>query len=279
MTPLRAWIVRIVLLGLGSAGLASAAVWLASERRLHATETWPQPVLDAVPADEATVREGERLGRILGCPSCHGPAMAGAPVRDARTGLDLAAPNLTRVRHAYTNDALARAIRAGVDRDGRALYGMPARDFRHLSDEDVRRVIAWLRALPERADALARRGPGVGARLRLLVGRAVPDALAVGPVTPSSSEPDAATRGRYLAHVACGECHGATLEGDGARVPPLTVAVAYTEAAFAHLMRTGETPGGRDLTVMDDTARARFTHFTDEEIASLYAYLRQRAGQ
>jgi hypothetical protein len=30
---------------------------------------------------------------------------------------------------------------------------------------------------------------------------------------------------------------------------------------------------------MDDTARARFTHFTDEEIASLYAYLRQRAGQ
>ncbi|BCS32107.1 diacylglycerol kinase [Luteitalea sp. TBR-22] len=280
MTPLRHWLTRTAAAGAVLAGLAWGSTYLLTERRLHATSAWPVLPVGRVPADEAARRDGARLGRVLGCASCHGEGLSGARHEDARTGVDLVAPNLTRLVPAYGDDALARAIRAGVGRDGRALYGMPARSFRHLTDEDVRRLIAWLRTLPARADAVGARRLRLIDRLRLLAGVGMPDALTMAPAAPiRPSASDATTRGRYLAHVACGECHGATLEGDGARVPPLTVAVAYTEDAFRHLMRTGETPGGRDLWLMDDTARARFAHLTDEEIADLYAYLRSRAGQ
>lgn len=280
MTPLRHRLARAVLLALVAAAGASAALYVASERRLHATTAWPRTQVGAVPLDDATVRDGARLGHVLGCTNCHGPSLTGAPYHDTRLGLDMAAPNLTRLLPGYADDELARAIRDGVARDGRALYGMPARAFRSLADEDLRRIIAWLRRVPARGEPSPPRRVGVGLRARLLLGTAVPDALAAdasGPGLPATA--DMTDRGRYLAHVACGECHGASLDGDGALVPPLTVAVAYTDAAFAHLMRTGETPGGRDLDRMDDTARARFSHFTDEEVASLYAYLRARAGQ
>ena len=279
MTPLGRWGARAVVGATLVAGVAWGGVYVLSERRLHATSRWPIRAIGAVSADAASAREGQRLVRVLGCASCHGDGLAGARWQDARSGVLAVAPNLTRLVRAYDDDALARAIRAGVARDGRALYGMPARDFRHLTDEDVRDVIAWLRTLPLRPDAMDAHRLRLADRVRLLTGTAVPDALVVEPVSPADAGTDAAARGRYVAQVACGECHGATLEGDGGRVPPLTVAVAYTEEAFRHLMRTGETPGGRDLTLMDDTARARFVHLTDEEIADLYAYLRTRAGQ
>ena len=48
---------------------------------------------------------------------------------------------------AIPDDAVARAIREGVSHDGRALFMMPWRDFRHLSDEDVASVVVYLRTL------------------------------------------------------------------------------------------------------------------------------------
>jgi hypothetical protein len=63
------------------------------------------------------------------------------------------------------------------------------------------------------------------------------------------------------------------------KAPPLAIAAAYTDEAFRHLLRTGETPGRRDLDVMDDVARARFAHLTADEVAALHTYLRTRAAQ
>ena len=57
--------------------------------------------------------------------------------------------------------------------------------------------------------------------------------------------------------------------------PGLAVVAGYTPTAFATLMRTGKPVSGRDLVLMDDVARARFSHFDDAENAALYAYLRR----
>jgi hypothetical protein len=42
-------------------------------------------------------------------------------------------------------------------------------------------------------------------------------------------------------------------------------------------MREGVPLGGRDLEMMDDVARARFSLFSDEEVGDLYNYLHVRS--
>ena len=55
--------------------------------------------------------------------------------------------------------------------------------------------------------------------------------------------------------------------------PALSVVAGYSAAEFARLMREGVPKDGRKLGLMGGTARNRFSHFTDEEVAALYAYL------
>ena len=49
----------------------------------------------------------------------------------------------------WTDGEVIRAIREGVSRDGQALFPlMPYAGFRHMSDEDVYALVAYLRTLP-----------------------------------------------------------------------------------------------------------------------------------
>lgn len=49
----------------------------------------------------------------------------------------------------WTDGEIIRAIREGIGRDGRALFPMmPYEFFRHMSDEDVKSIVAFLRTLP-----------------------------------------------------------------------------------------------------------------------------------
>src|SRR5439155_23526308 len=62
-------------------------------------------------------------------------------------------PNITPDREtgagSWTDAQLARAIREGIGYDGRALFPfMPYQSYRHLSDEDLASVVAYLRSLP-----------------------------------------------------------------------------------------------------------------------------------
>jgi len=48
---------------------------------------------------------------------------------------------------------------------------------------------------------------------------------------------------------------------------------AYREEEFQSFLRTGVATGGRELPLMSDVARSRFSHFADDEVRALYAYL------
>ena len=91
----------------------------------------------------------------------------------------------------------------------------------------------------------------------------------------AARDPDA--EGAYLARTACAECHGVQLAGSDF-APDLRIAKGYTREQFAHFFQTGEALGGRDLPLMSEVARNRFSHFTDEEEDALYAYLMARAA-
>jgi hypothetical protein len=83
----------------------------------------------------------------------------------------------------------------------------------------------------------------------------------------------------------CNECHGFSLradvpwESDGRSPDLIAVMAGYGEADFQRLMREGVPIGGRDLELMDDVARGRFVHFTNDEVNDLYAYLKFRSDR
>ena len=266
----RAW--RMVAL----VAVACGVLFGVSEWRVRRAYDVPLRALPPLPTDAAAIDGGGRLARVLGCGSCHGADLAGAVVAEAGGLARLVAPNLTRRVPTYTDAELARAIRHGIARDGRALWAMPAQAYVHLADDDVRRLVAWLRRRPAGDGVEDSTSLGLLGRWMVVTGDLGPPAATLDHAqTRLPTDGDVVTRGRYLAHVACGECHGATLQGGlSGKAPPLAIGAAYTDEAFRTLLRTGRTPGERDLYLMDDAARERFAELTDEEIDALHAYTR-----
>jgi mono/diheme cytochrome c family protein len=191
----------------------------------------------------------------------------------------------------WTDDELARAIREGIGRDGRALFPiMPYEKFRSMSDEDVASVIVYLRSLKPIRNALAT--SHVPFPLNRLINN-VPRPIE-GPVVPDLSTPE--KRGQYIATVAaCADCH-TPMDAHGARIggidfaggntmpygewksaaaanitPAVNGIPYYTEALFIETFRTGKVRS-RELNEMMPTRYYR--EMTDADLKDLYAYLK-----
>lgn len=266
---------------LSIAAVAGVVLYVVSERFIHRTyDVALEPSID-VPTDAASIAEGERLARIRGCNGgCHGKDGVGGRVwDDGWLAGHAMAPDIAKVAREYSTPQLARVIRRGVRPNGESVQIMPAPMFYHLSDADLGRIIAFLRATPVTdANAYALHA-GPMWRWQMANGdwTAYPDDIAkMGARIAPADAADSVHYGEYLARTSCTECHGLDLAGqDG--TPNLTVAAAYSPADFSTLMRTGVALGGRELRLMSDVARSRFHYFTDTEIEALHAFLRNRA--
>ena len=113
-------------------------------------------------------------------------------------------------------------------------------------------------------------------RVGVIVGQFTPVADRIRQAPPATT--DTNDLGRYLALTSCTECHGQDFRGKDP-APDLRVIAAYDQPTFIRFMRTGTAVGGRELGLMSRVARSRFSHFTDDEVAALYGYLRGVAGQ
>lgn len=208
-------------------------------------------------------------------------------------------PNITPDRAsgvgAWTDGELLRAIREGVDREGRALFPiMPYFIFRHLSEEDARSLVVWIRSLP----AVSRGHPPkqVNFPVNLFI-RLVPQ-----PLSSPVAEPDAADRvayGGYLATIGrCGFCHSPR-QGQGPQPIPGRLFAGGNEfrGPFGVSYSPNLTP---DPSGLGDTSRDEFialfrrsasparvapeqntimawsayAGMTDEDLGALYDYLR-----
>lgn len=256
--------------------VAAVTVYLLSERILRRTYAEPRVEI-TVPNDSQSVIEGHRLAMVRGCSGgCHGTEIEGGVFIDNLLLARLIAPNLTAAVRQYSNADLVRIIRRGVRPDGSSLIGMPSEMFSGLTDADLGKILAYLRSRPLHPGPAPERRLGPVARVAFVAGglRPAPElvrkaALATG-TYPQDGDSTAA--GGYLARTSCTECHGVDLRGGGP-APDLRIAAGYSFEAFAGLMRTGKALGNRELPLMTQVARERFSHFTDQELRDLYVFL------
>jgi mono/diheme cytochrome c family protein len=209
------------------------------------------------------------------------------------TAMNLTPDPETGIGH-YTDDELARAIREGIGRDGRALFPiMPYGHFRSMPDEDLAGIVVYLRSLKPVRNPLP--SSAVPFPLNRLI-NGVPSPIDA-PVTADLSTPE--KRGAHIFRMAvCGECHSprdergnmpAGFEFAGgtpmayagrktiytANITPAVNGIPYyTEDLFVEVMRTGKVKS-RPLDPMMPTLYYR--NMTDQDLKDIFAHLKTLA--
>ncbi len=269
--------------------LVLATIYFLSERLLRRMYDVEGAAV-TVPTDAASITEGLRLATLRGCyGGCHGSGFGGEVFLDEPFPMNVLigrwlTPDLTALAEARTDAELERSIRHGVNAEGRSVLAMPSEMLAYLSDEDLGRILASLRAEPPAHGAPASRRLGPLVRFLLLRGEFEPAAAMIDhSVTPPTRTPTAPlTLGEYLAMTACTECHGLDLMGSPAAgpapaFPPLAVVAGYTRGQFGRLMKEGVPASELELDLMKDVALGRFANFTEAEVTALFTYLNAAA--
>lgn len=268
----------VVLLIVAAVGLS-----IAGGMRLNKTHDIQAEAI-TIPANEAALARGEHLVNVA-CKSCHGQDLSGDVIlNDPAIGAVYAA-NITGLGQTHTDADLIRAIRHGVDTDGRQLIIMPAESFIHFSAEDLGAIIAYLKTVPPVENEVP--PPQLAFMGRVLMGAGVFGnifpAEYIDHNQPFHTMPPIGANveyGQYLARF-CESCHGAGLTGaqpgdpESPPAPNLTPSshlASWSEADFIQTIRTGVTPEGRQLDP-NFMPWESFAKFDDEELKGLWMYL------
>jgi cytochrome c553 len=272
------WLGFVVAALAGVALLGFAYLYFASERELDHHYASVDDAALVIPTDALEIEEGRRIAQLGGCMHCHGDNFAGTVVDDIPNLVRLVAPNVSTLLPTYSDTQVATVLRKGVKPDGTSVLFMPSEMFRHLRDEDLARVIAFLRTKPAVTEGITEKTAlrPIG-RLIIANGDYKPGARAIESLPAPASGFDAndpVSRGRYLTMNFCSECHGQNLEGVAPiNAPALAVAKGYSIEQLSRLMHDGVGVGDRQFKLMTPTAKARFTQFTPEEIAAVHSFL------
>ena len=260
------------------AGLSISGLW-----RVH-TRTAPVPDVK-ITATATQIQRGQAIVDSF-CSACHSKTGRLTGGRDM--GRDLSVPigsfvssNLTpagQLRH-WSDGEIFRAIRNGIDADGRWLVIMSYTNAGKMSDEDIESLIAYLRSQPAAGAATANPPDEFSVLGLVMLGSGLlPTGKPVftGVVTAARKAPTA-EYGEYISRYQdCRECHGADLNGGkpGQMAPigpGLNLVKQWKREEFIATMRTGTDPYGHHL---GEQMPWRFIgRMDDEELTALYEYL------
>jgi cytochrome c553 len=267
--------------------LAAVVGWFSVQRQMSARFNRPVQEVTVANTPEQVERGAYLVRSIPGCEGCHAsdlttaiPLLDGRQVTDAAVLGEIYGPNLTpggRLKD-WTDGEIVRAIREGLDPDGRALFLMPSEDYNHLSDEDVQAIVAFLRSQP----AVAKQTPPTSySPLTYALLAAGQLSLAPQPPVQQVSAPTRGPTKEYGAYqveiAGCRTCHGAALDGQNIPQgpppgPTLHGVKAWTEAQFLTAMHTGTTPAGRQMATT--MPWQQYGKATDDDLRAVYEYLK-----
>lgn len=233
------------------------------------------------------IARGQKLAwTCMGCHSTTGEAPpTGRPfIEGGPMFATLYAPNLTPLHlKDWSDGEIIRAIREGINRDGRSLLIMPSAGFHGMSDDEVQAIVAYLRSLPETAPNTPTRQINIMGAIAFGM---APIYSAQPPIIGAVAAPERTAGpeyGRYLVSTsACADCHGKNLNGGevGGGAPPgpslLGIPNTWSEADFIKTMRTGILPAGTPLGA-EMPWRQISTATTDDDLRAIYAYIKELA--
>lgn len=179
----------------------------------------------------------------------------------------------------WTDGEIIRAIREGVDKNGRPLIGMTSEPFSHLSDLDAQALVIYLRSQPVVNRDLPVQDLNILAAI--LFGANLAPTAAQPPITIEIIAPPANTLeyGQYLVYTSgCRDCHGLDLTGPpNPFVPPgpnLTMAMPnWSEEQFMTFLRSGVNNYGRQVDAKQMPWTSYSRAFSDADLRDMYTYL------
>jgi mono/diheme cytochrome c family protein len=248
--------------------------------------------LVSVPDNKESLLEGKRIFQYRGCESCHGENLEGLVYLDDPALGQVITPNLTTgeggVGSLRTDEDLLRAIKHGLRPDGTPLLFMPSTEFYYMSNEDIGRVLAYIRSVPpieNKPDPCKLSFTGfivmnITSEITFLPAELIPHEIPPPPVPEPNVTPE---YGQYLS-VSCIVCHGLTYSGgkiiglppywpaapnltrgNGGRLPN------WGEEGFIEIIRNGSKHGRRiNPNYMPWTS---YRHMTIDELRAVYIFL------
>lgn len=190
-----------------------------------------------VKATPARLARGKYLFTLADCDGCHSQrdfSRFGGPVVESGRGqgnvfpAEMALPGVVAPRNissdtetgigSWTDGEKIRAIREGISRDGTPLFPMMGYErFRHMSDEDVYSLVAYLNTLPPVKHRVPR------SRIEFPASVFMKDAPQPAGQVPEPDRSNKLKYGEYLVTLAgCQDCH--TPAKRGKPLPGLTLA-------------------------------------------------------
>ena len=267
----------------------SVVLYFVGNARLNKKYEVP-PSNITIPSDSASIEFGKHRAEVL-CEGCHGTDLSGddnwfnAPPLGT-----IGSANLTSgqggVGGEFTTEDFVRAIRHGIDREGKPIFMLAVVSTAHLSDEDLGAIIAYVKTVPPVDHTVKARHFTPLAKILLaagMLGKLPAESVSHDIHVSAPARGETADYGEYLVNTNdCRVCHGQNLNG-GQYPDPTIKKISpnltpggelgfWTEEQFMNTIRTGKTPGGHELNP-DLMPWKYYRLFNDDELKAIWLYL------
>ncbi len=270
--------------------VAAGIMYLMGNARANKTYDFP-PTNLAIPTDESSIEFGRHRAKSL-CEGCHGPDLGGIEGWFSAGPIGtIDSANLTAgdggVGQEYKSDEdYVRAIRHGIDPEGKPIFMPAVVSTSNLSDKDLGSIIAYLKTVPPVDHKTKGKQFTPLANIMMVAGvlPQYPVEVVSHAVNVSAPERGASVEyGEYLVDTNdCRLCHGPNLNG-GPFPDPTKKKISpnltpggevgfWSEEQFVDTIRTGKTPGGHDLDP-EYMPWKDYRSFYDEELQAIFMYL------
>lgn len=283
------WIGIVLGLLVGLVVLAAVVLYFVGVSRVNKVYDFP-PSGIVVPTDAESIARGKHIAEVT-CLGCHGKDLGGVSPFFAMDGVvSMDSPNLTvgegGLGSIYSDEDFVRAIRHGINREGKANSMPPVPYFQYMSDEDLGAIIAYIRSVPP-VDKIT--SPFQAEPLGYILfaagmfGEQAVDIISHQNNITAPQPSVMVEYGEYMLRIsACQDCHGVDLAGGPYPDPSVVYPVpnltpgselgGWTEEEFLNTIRTRVNPAGRSL----NPALMPFediNHLTDDELIAIFLYL------
>jgi mono/diheme cytochrome c family protein len=276
---------------LGLLILGVLLLYARGQMRLKKKYTVPDQSI-VLPTDPASLAEGKRIFQYRGCEACHGEHLQGLVYMDNPALGKVITPNLTSGKGGIgaqrSDEDLIRAIKQGVRPDRTPLLFMPSTEFYYLSDQDLGKVLAYIRSLPPVDNLMPASQLSFTGCIAMNITKAITflpaELIPHDQAPPNPPEPGITVDyGMYLS-LSCLVCHGLNLSGgdipgfppewpappnltsgSGSRLP------TWGAEGFIEIIQNGKNHG-RSINPNYMPWKS-YRHMTSDELRAVYMYL------